>query len=200
MAKTKTSPPKKRKGRQQSRAGQPVRHVGIADKTNLRVAAIAATAALIGAGLGVGGTVYSADQSASSAKSARTEEALRSACNQNLRVQGHSRDLLSQAADFLAAGDMDAFAKRLDDFNKLGTNGEAATLFAAAPDDALTEAVDTYVRSSETAITALIRYGAIPQQVRSQEQEAASVRNALEAMREATMQVGIQCRLQLGTA
>ena len=200
MATSKSSPPKKGQARQRSVAEQPAGRVGITEKINLGVALIAAVSVLIGAGLGVGGTVYTANQSASSAKSARAEEALRSACNQNLKVQGQTRDLLLQAAVFLEVGDIDGFQKRLDDFNKLGTNGEAATLFAAAPNDALNEAVDIYVARSDAALTALIQYGAIPQQVRSQESEAAPVRSALDEMRKATMQVGIQCRLQLASS
>jgi len=194
-----SKPPHQRKSnvRPQSAARESARQVGLAEKINLGVASIAAASALIGAGLGVGGTVYGARLSASSAKSARAEDALRAACDQNLRVQGQSRDLLEQATAFLGSGDMDGFKKRLDDFNKVGTNGEANTLFAAAPNKDLSEAVDQYVASSDAVISSLIHYAALPQQVRAQGEELDSMQSALDAMRKATTQVAVQCRVQL---
>lgn len=157
---------------------------------------IAAVSALIGAGLGVGGTIYSTHQSAKSAKAARAEDALRAACNQSLRAMGQAEVLLTEAAGFLAANDLESFGKRVDEINRVGGNGEAETLFAASPSKALTGAVDNYVIKSDESLQALIRLGAVPKGGFSSE-EATNLRTSLDAMREATASVGVQCRLQI---
>jgi hypothetical protein len=173
------------------------RQLAVGDKVNLGVAGIAACAAIVGAGLGVGGSIIVAKQNADHDKDARMAEALRSACTNVLKVQGHAKEVMSRMTDALTVGDDKAFESAMAEYNKVGAGGEASVLFATGPDQGLVDAVTDYIASSERTMTAIIQFGAVPRQVRLAGGEAAPVRSELKAMLDASIAVGLECRRQI---
>jgi hypothetical protein len=185
--------PSVRKGNKGS-SGRPTRRTG---RSTLFTTIVAFVTAIAGAFVGGGFTYWETRSTFAHEDATRAREELRSACAENLKVQGGIVYTLESArSDVVILNDFDKFSKDLESLNKIGGEGQAATMFLSAPESVQSE-VSKFVRLTDQAVPLVARLGGIPKAFRANSEEDAAAEKAIEDVRTSLGRVAAACRTQL---
>ena len=173
-----------------------------ATRSSLLQGLLALLIAIVGALIGGGVTYWETRSTFAHEDAARAREELRSACVENLKVHmGMVHRLESARTDLTLLKDFGKFKKDLEALSKMGSEGQASTLYLTAPESIQSE-VTRFVLATEKAITMLTVLGASTSptlDIPVDDEADAAVRTAVEDARASLLRVAQACRSELSS-